>query len=87
MVVTATPFQRIVDPLIKSDPLTVSINEGPPAVAAVGDIEIHTGKGLLVLVFPPPVGVGSLLQAKNANEIIMAESSLVNFIIALFSVL
>jgi len=70
----------MVEPLIKPEPLTVSVNDGSPAVAAVGDMDMATGNGLLAVPPPPPVVLLSLLQAKNANEIIMAESSLVNFI-------
>jgi len=64
------PFQRTIEPATKFDPLTVSVNEGPPAVADTGFRLRIEGTGLGVLttlricefdVPPPGAGVKTVI--------------------------
>ena len=66
VVTSAAPFQFITEPLIKSVPVTVNVNEALPAMAVLGLIEVSTGGGLLTITLPivktrdplePPPGV------------------------------
>ena len=66
MVTSAEPFQLITDPLMKSVPVTVKVNELLPAMAVLGLIAVSTGGGLLTITVPmvktiaplaPPPGV------------------------------
>jgi hypothetical protein len=43
-------FQRMVEPDENPVPLTVSVKDGPPAVAVFGEIALMTGAGLIVKV-------------------------------------
>src|SRR6185369_17855222 len=59
------PFQRTIEPATKFDPLTLSVNAGPPAVADTGFRLRITGTGFGVLTTPknsvfdvPPPGAG-----------------------------
>ena len=59
---SAVPFQFTAEVLTKFVPFTVSVNDGPPAVAVLGERLVRCGKGLLIVkVNPfevPPPGVG-----------------------------
>jgi hypothetical protein len=61
-VVVATPFQFMVAPLAKLDPLTVRVKSDPPAVVEAGLSEVKIGTGLLTVKFcdpdVPPPGAG-----------------------------
>src|SRR5882672_2480847 len=62
VVARLAPFQRTTDDAWKLLPFTVSTNDGPGAVAAVGESEPATGvggpiKNVTALVVPPP-GLG-----------------------------
>jgi hypothetical protein len=49
LVETVVPFHSTVDPLVKLDPFTISVNATPPAVTALGrSAEIIGGAGLIV---------------------------------------
>src|ERR1051325_3337020 len=39
----ASPFHRIVVPLLKFDPVTVIVNAGPPGFADAGDTDVTSG--------------------------------------------
>jgi hypothetical protein len=62
VVVRFAPFTWTVDPLTKFEPLAVSVNAGPPAVAVLGEMLVSDGAVLLTVKFNdpdvPPPGVG-----------------------------
>lgn len=55
VVVKSAPFQRTMDPATKFEPVAVSVNVEPPAVAEFGLMEVNTGTG-----FEEPVTVRTL---------------------------
>ena len=55
LVASALPFHCTTAPETNPDPFTVSVKEGPPAVAAFGLSEVITGPPLIVKVAPPEV--------------------------------
>ena len=77
LVVSATPFHCMTDPLTKLLPVTVSVKLADPATTLVGDIDTDTGTGLLVVPPPPvPPVLSDLLQELNNNKNRMKDSSL-----------
>src|SRR6202047_5294195 len=69
VVVSATPFHSIAEPLTKLLPVTVSVNAGPPAVAEVCESDVRMETGLLIVkvtvldVPPPGVGLNTVTEA------------------------
>src|SRR5881296_288154 len=61
-VVRELPFQRTTELATKLEPVAVSVKAAPPTAALVGEIEVSTGTGLLMLnvlaVERPPPGAG-----------------------------
>lgn len=80
VVVSAMPFQFIVDPLIKPVPVMVMVKATSPANAAFGDIDNDTGAGLLVVPELLPPDESDLLQEMNNNKMIAKDSNLKTFI-------
>ena len=86
MVVSAVPFQFMIDPFIKLVPLAVKVNVLPPAVALFGDRLVSVGSGLLgvmvnvceALVPPPGKGVKTVTGTVPADEIFAAGTFAVN---------
>ena len=62
VVANAIPFQLMTEPFMNPVPVTVSVNAELPVTAEVGDIDMITGTGLLVVPPPPPPLVSDLLQ-------------------------
>jgi hypothetical protein len=62
VVAFAAPLKLTTAPVTNFEPFTVNVNAAPPAVALVGDNEVRTGCGLLIVkVWPvevPPTGGG-----------------------------
>jgi hypothetical protein len=62
VVVRFEPFTWTTDPLTKFEPLAVSVNADPPAVAVLGEMLVSDGAVLLTVKFNdpdvPPPGVG-----------------------------
>src|SRR2546422_223578 len=54
VVIRLVPFHCTVDPLMKLEPLTVSVNDVPPAVAELGLklLSVGTGLGLMIVTVP-----------------------------------
>ena len=69
VVVNGTPLKSIVDEASKFVPVTVSVNEDPPAVVEVGEMELVVGTGLFIVrvcafeVPPPGVGFTTVMEA------------------------
>jgi len=89
VVANVVPFQLMVDPLIKLDPVAVSVNAAVPAMADVGVIVVNAGAGLFtitvlmvngtVLLVPPPgVPVKTDMAAVPAAVILVAGTIAVN---------
>ena len=79
VVVRVVPFQRMTEDDTKLLPLIASVNEGPPAVAAVGESAFATGTaGLIVKVSaaevpPPGPEVNTVTRAVPAVAMSLAE--------------
>lgn len=67
----------MVDPLIKPLPVTVMVKATSPANAALGDMDITVGTGLLVVPPPPvPPEESDFLQVTNNSNTMAKDSSL-----------
>lgn len=65
------------EPLIKPLPVTVMVKATSPANAALGDMDIAVGTGLLVVPPPPaPPDESDFLQEANNNNAMAKDSSL-----------
>lgn len=62
VVASDEPFQFTTEPLIKFEPVTVSVNAGSPTVALIGAIVVMTGTGFIV---PPPPPTESCFEQEN----------------------
>lgn len=83
VVVSAVPFQLIVEPLTKLLPVAVSVNVAPPAVAELGDTEDNTGAGAACTTNEtaadvPTVGVVTVTGTVPAVAIFAAGTTAVN---------
>ena len=76
VVVLAVPLNFTIAPLINPEPLTVSVNAAPPAVALVGKSVAIVGTGLFTLniEFPevPPPGAGLVTVTLNVPAVAMS---------------
>lgn len=84
VVVRAAPPHFTTDPLTKLLPFTVNVNEGPPPTAVVGDIDVSTGTGLLIVkvsafeVPPPSSGLNTVTGTVPTCKTSLAGTDAVN---------
>jgi hypothetical protein len=75
VVTNGTPLKSTVEEALKLVPVTVSVNDDPPAVVEVGEMELVVGTGLLIVsvcafeVPPPGVGFTTVMDAVPAVAI------------------
>jgi hypothetical protein len=82
VVVSAAPFHRTIEPLMKFVPVTVNVNAAPAAVAEVGEIAPSVGTGLFAAV-TVNVSAFEVFPEGTAWLLIPAAAAFTTFVIAL----
>jgi hypothetical protein len=88
VVALSVPFHRTTELLMKLEPVTVSVNPAPPAIAEVGLILVRPGTGLAAVIVkftpldvpPPGAGLNTVTLAVPAVAMSAARIVAVNWV-------